>query len=225
MAYPSPKNSYIAVMKPETSVKISLNKVTGKSVGQSGLYAGNVVAVDSIYTIEITTPPLKKFTEPLMRQNLLSIENAMNFVQSFEMTPGTDPDYLEFFKYKGNLSLAQRGQVTVANAVAGETQIYVNTTAVTGSVSGNLITTGDYIMFNNKPYQATENVPWSSSASITVPINRRLMGSSSGPGGFDIFGDDAPTFNVIYEKFIPYKHVYNGAFTFQTNTIRLLEAI
>ena len=225
MTLPSATVSYQKVMKPESAVTIRLNDMTGKVTAQSGRFAGEKDELFGVYQIEITRPALKKFTEEGMRANVLSVEHAMNNGTSFEVTPGSSPDYLKFFEYKGDLTEAQRGQVSVANAVSGERQIYVNTTAVTGNVSGNLITTGDFLQIGSTPFQATSNVAFTSNANVTIPLNRRLFRVIAGAPVGGMAFTDTPTWTVKYESYVPYKMVYNDCFTYKTNTINLVEVV
>ena len=223
MTLPTATVSYQAVMKPESAVTIRLNNMSGKVTAQSGRFAGEKDELFGVYTLEITRPALKKFTEEGMRANVLSVEQAMNNGSTFIVTPGTS---LKYFEYKGDLTEAQRGQVTLTTTnVTGERQVYVNTTAVTGNVSGNLITTGDFLQIGNTPFQATSNVAFTSSANVTIPLNRRLFRVIGGvPVGGMAFTDN-PSWSVQYESYVPYKMVYNDCFTYKTNTIKLVEVI
>lgn len=84
-------------------------------------------------------------------------------------------------EYQGSLSGAQQAQVTVNSTFGSE--IYVDTTSVSGNVSGytHIVKKGDYIQPKGNtdtyryPYQVTSDVAWSSAANITIPVHRPVL--------------------------------------------------
>ena len=84
-------------------------------------------------------------------------------------------------EYQGSLSSGQQAEVTLNSTFGSE--IYVDTTGVTGNVSGytHLVKKGDFIQPKGNtdtyryPYQVTSDVAWSSAANITIPVHRPIL--------------------------------------------------
>lgn len=221
------EQNFASVFTPETYFKIEFNKIAGSSLSLGGRYAGEQLDLNNIYQIEVGVPPGKKFSTN--RKFVMGAENDMNKGVTFAYSPN-----ITATKYLGDLTSSQQGQVGVPTATTGNANIVIDTTVVTGSPSGYIVRKGDYIQpiadtGHGVPYryvyQATQDVAWSSSASIVIPINRPILATTgvTNYGGL-AFGNDV-TFYVKYAKQNTYGVVPHDLLQYKENTLRLIEVI
>ncbi len=240
--------SFLNVCEPCTSLNIVCNKVINHSTGLSGKRAGEHMAVNTVYQFELGVPQGLPFSTN--RGDLQIIENAMNNGSSFNYAPVANkntgnvvlenanvfriPIAFNFTKYQGDLTGDQLNQITPRDIVVAEEQIYVNTTAVTGSPSGNLVKAGDYIQLNSHPYQVTADVTYSSSSNITIPLNRKVMEANADISTFYIINDygksglsgqRSPNWTVKFAELNPSTIQPHNRLTYRNATFKLIEVL
>jgi len=85
--------------------------------------------------------------------------------------------------YQGDLTSGQIGQIVTASVTPfSGANIYLNTNSVTGSPVGNLFKKGDFIQVGptngRYPYQVTEDVTYSVSTTLRIPVHRAVIDQS-----------------------------------------------
>ena len=204
----------LAVFQPETYLNINLNKVTGSSIGLSGRQAAEHMAVDTVYQIELGIAPGKTYSTN--RQSIFNVEAAMNNGTTFTYSPGLT----NIVGYMGDVP--NPAQITLTDSTVGENTIYVNTTSVSGTPAGNLIRAGSYIQMNNHPFQATQDVAWTNSSNIAIPVNRQVMTDVSSVSTF-VVGN--PTWTVKFADFNPYTIQPHDRLQYSSPSVRLIEVL
>jgi len=204
------------VMLPETYLKIVLNKPVNRSTGLSGQYAAEHYSANVIYQFEVGISPGKSYSEN--RNDILDIEQAMKDHTQFAYTmaiPG-------FTTYQGDVT--DLANVTHTSSVYGESNVYVNTTAVTGSPSGNLVRAGDWIRvggFGSGGFaQVTADVAFSSSSNIAIPLSR----PNKHVGSVQLY-QVSPFFNVKFAEYNPYTIQPYDRLQYKNPSVKLIEVL
>lgn len=159
----------LSVVTPETYLNVRLNRVVNSATALSGQYSSEFMAVNTPYQIEVGISPGKSFSDN--RHAVASNENSMNDHSTFTYTPTVQT----MFQYMGDVDDIANVGLASAGATIGQTTIYVDTTAVTGSPSGNLVKAGSWVQADQYPYQVAEDVAWTSSANVAIPITRQVL--------------------------------------------------
>lgn len=225
------------VMISETYLTMNLNKIVNSSTGASGVFAAEYVQANAMYKFEFGINPSKIYSENI--RDIKIIEEAMNKGITFNYQPGgrsaSEPVIsFNFTKYQGDLTDSQLNEITPRDILVGEEQIYVNTTSVTGSPTGNLVKAGDFIQLNDHAYQATQDVAYSSSSNITIPLNRKVMEANADISTFFIVnkldgtGPQAhrsPRFIVKFAEQNPYTIQPHDRLVYKNASIKLVEVL
>tara|TARA_R100001463_G_scaffold65234_3_gene118428 strand:+ start:811 stop:1440 length:630 start_codon:yes stop_codon:yes gene_type:complete len=200
------------VMLPETYLKIVLNKPVNRSTGLSGQYAAEHYSANVIYQFEVGISPGYSYSEN--RNDILDIEQGMKDHTQFQYTLNLSG----FTAYQGDVT--DLANVTHTSSVHGESTVYVNTTAVTGSPSGNLVRAGDWVRVGNKFAQASEDVTYSSSSNIAIPLSRPNIDT----GSVSLVAN-APFFNVKFAEYNPYTIQPYDRLQYKNPSVKLIEVI
>ena len=160
-----------------TYVEFDIREQSGSTLSRSGHYktADRNVNVYS-FTVGMHNG-LKYSTNRSVIQDLYTTGSTNEANISLNNNSGMN--YLT--EYQGSLSSGQQAEVTLNSTFGSE--IYVDTTGVTGNVSGytHLVKKGDFIQPKGNtdtyryPYQVTSDVAWSSAANITIPVHRPIL--------------------------------------------------
>ena len=178
-----------------TYVTIYRKKIAGQSISRSGrLLTSEVV---SAVPYQFTTGMhggLQYSTNRALTESL----NSLDVTEESTIDIGTTNTGLAYITaYQGDLSAAQIGQIDVTSALASS--LVLDTTAVTGTPSGNVFEKGDYLILDGGyryPYQVTADVAWHVST-ITVPLSRNFIPQDSyTPAGKGIAVGSAVTWKV-----------------------------
>ena len=160
-----------------TYVEFDIREQSGSTLSRSGHYktADRNVNVYS-FTVGMHNG-LKYSTNRSVIQDIYTTGSTAEANISLNNNSGMN--YLT--EYQGSLSSGQQAEVTLNSTFGSE--IYVDTTGVTGNVSGytHLVKKGDFIQPKGNtdtyryPYQVTSDVAWSSAANITIPVHRPIL--------------------------------------------------
>jgi len=181
-----------------TGITVNKRKIAASSISRSGHLKTADRGV-GVYMFTVAMHPGLTYST---NRGLLEELDTMDVINEANVNIGSTNTGLSYITaYQGDLSQAQLDQITcVATTGTDGANIHVNTTGVTGNVSGytNLFKVGDFIQPQGNtgayryPYQVTSNVSWSSSADITVPVHRGVLtqsGTSITTGGLRVGND------------------------------------
>lgn len=207
----------LAVFQPETYLNITLNKVTGSSIGLSGRQAAEHMAVNTVYQLELGISGGKTYSTN--RLGIFNAETAMNKGESFVYTPNFTNNIVG---YMGDVP--NPAEITLTDVSIGESTVYANTTGVTGNMTGAvyLVRAGSYIQINTHPYQVAENVAWSSNSNVAIPVTRRLMEDT---GSVTTFAVGNPSWTVKFAEANPYTIQPHDRLQYSTQSIKLIEVL
>ena len=220
--------SFQTIIDNATYITIDRQKVTSFTVSRSGRVK-TAERGQGIYRFSVGSPQGLKYST---NRNLLEdLDNASRTTMETIDIGSTNANMAYITEYQGNLSQPQLDQIITAgnDLTVGEANIYLNTVNVTGSPSGTLFKKGDYIQPKGTvgtypyPYTITEDIAWSSSASLRVPVHRGLLPyTADTPVGVNAnpnFGKDvtfqvkaltSPTYSVVPHNLIE----FSGDFEF-----------
>ena len=208
-----------------TFININKRKVAASSISRSG----HIKTADRGVGVYMFTVGMHAGLPYSTNRGLLEELDTMDVINEANVDIGSTNSGLSYLTaYQGDLSQAQLDQITcVATTGTDGANIHIDTTAVTGNVSGyvNLFKVGDFIQPQGNtgtyryPYQVTSNVSWTSSSDITVPVHRGVLtqsGTSITSGGLRVGNNvnwqvkalTMPTYNVV-----PYDRIeFSGDF-------------
>ena len=160
-----------------TYVEFDIRELSGATLSRSGHYK---TADRNVNVYSFTVGMHEGLTYSTNRATLQDIYTTGSTTEAnISLNNNSGMNYLT--DYQGSLSGAQQAQIALVGTSGSE--IYVDTTSVTGNVSGytHLVKKGDYIQPKGNtdtyryPYQVTSDVAWSSSANITIPVHRPII--------------------------------------------------
>ena len=208
-----------------TFININKRKVAASSISRSG----HIKTADRGVGVYMFTVGMHAGLPYSTNRGLLEELDTMDVINEANVDIGSTNSGLSYLTaYQGDLSQAQLDQITcVATTGTDGANIHIDTTGVTGNVSGyvNLFKVGDFIQPQGNtgtyryPYQVTSNVSWTSSSDITVPVHRGVLtqsGTSITSGGLRVGNNvnwqvkalTMPTYNVV-----PYDRIeFSGDF-------------
>jgi len=210
------------VILPATYHNVTLNRQVNSSTGGSGVYAAEHFSANAIYQIEIGISGGRTYSEH--RDDLITLEAAMK--------NGTEFDYSYSYPgvttYQGDVT--DTNNITFTSGVVGESTVYVNTTTVTSISSGTLFKAGDWIEAGEfisgigyQTHQVAEDVAFSSSSNIAVPITRPLMSGLANTA--IITANHNPSFKVKFAEYNPYTIQPHDRIQYKNASIKLIEVI
>lgn len=191
-----------------TFLNINKRRVVASSISRSGHYK-TAERSPSPYSFTIGAP--QGFTYSTNRGVLEDLDTT-DRITEVQINIGATNSALSYLTdYQGTLNASQVSQITL-NSVSGA-NIYLDTTSVSGSPSGNMFVKGDFIQLDGNtstyryPYQVTSNVAFSS-GNITIPVHRPVLsqtGVALTSGGiavgnnvtFQVKCVNMPTYNVV----------------------------
>lgn len=164
--------SFQTIINNATAITVNRRKVTSSTVSRSGILK-TAERLPSVYSFTVGMNDGLKYST---NRDLVEELDRLDTTIEEEINIGSTNSGLAYItQYLGDLSAAQIGQVTVTSASGGN--IVLNTTAVTGSPTGDIFKKGDYIQLDNSyryPYTVTADVAYSGT-SVTVPIHRGFI--------------------------------------------------
>ena len=160
-----------------TYVEFDIREISGSTMSRSGHYK---TADRNVNVYSFTVGMHNGLTYSTNRSVIQDLYTTGSTTEAnISLNNNSGMNYLT--DYQGSLSGAQQAQVTLNSTFGSE--IYVDTTSVSGNVSGytHLVKKGDFIQPKGNtdtyryPYQVTSDVAWSSAANITIPVHRPIL--------------------------------------------------
>ena len=204
------------IINNASEINIDRRKVTSSVITRSGQLK-TAERLPSVYSFIVSVADGLTYST---NRSLIEELDRIDTTIEEEVNIGSSNSGLDYItSYQGICNATQIGQITVTSATGGN--IVLNTTAVTGSPSGDLFKKGDYIQLDTNyryPYTVTSDVAFSGT-SVTVPIHRGFIDQTgytvSGKGinvGKDVTWRVKAVQNPTY-SIIPYDRIsFSGSF-------------
>lgn len=200
--------SFQTIVDIQQSMNVNNRRVVGQQVSRAGYMttAEYLTAVPWVFTII----PHQYLYYPQVRDVIQSIDNADR--QNPQTITFASDNLSWFTTYQGDLTTPQANALTLASAPAANSQVISvgNLPSVAPSVV--IFKAGDFIQLGDYPYKVKADVLRGSAFTVSVSLNRPVIGSPS-TGTLTAVGSDV-TFNVVAESCPTYtlNPMANGAF-------------
>lgn len=200
--------SFQTIVDIQQSMNVNNRRVVGQQVSRAGYMttAEYLTAVPWVFTIA----PHQYLYYPQVRDVIQSIDNADR--QNPQTITFASENLSWFTAYQGSLTDIQVNALTLASAPAANSQVISvgNLPSVAPSVV--IFRAGDFIQLGDYPYKVKADVLRGSAFTVSVSLNRPVIGSPS-VGTLTAVGSDV-TFNVVAESCPTYtlNPMANGAF-------------
>ena len=161
-----------------TFINIDYKKVAAQSISRSGRLLTAEIASAKPFKITVGMHAGLTYSQ---NRDLLAAIGEMDVTEEATIDiGGTNSGLAYVTAYQGVLTSGQIGQITTNSSTAfSGANIKLNTTSVTGSPSGDLFKAGDFIQIGptngRYPYIVTEDVTFSSSSSLNIPVHRTVI--------------------------------------------------
>ena len=158
-----------------TFLNINKRRVVASSISRSGHYK-TAERSPSPYSFTVGAP--QGFTYSTNRGVLEDLDST-DRITEVQINIGATNSALSYLTdYQGSLNSSQVGQISL-NSVSGA-NIYLDTTSVSGSPSGDMFKKGDFILLEGNtstyryPYQVTSDIAFSG-GNVTIPVHRPVL--------------------------------------------------
>ena len=205
-----------------SGLELIRNRITAQTVTRSGRLKSQEVQSGVPWRMRVDYNRLEPYTE---LRGLLAEWEDQNITQSYTVNIGSsNPGLAYITEYSGDLSGAQLAGVKYSQSTGTGKTVLVNTTGTTGS--GVLFRQGDLISVDGfaDVYEVTQNVNFSSSAALSIPIHRGFINRDPALTGLDLLVGTQVRWTVRLMQMPRYSIVAPGLVTF-TDPIEFMEVL
>ncbi len=203
------------IIDKATFLNINKRRVVAGSISRSGHYK-TAERSPSPYGFTVGAPQGLQYST---NRDVLEDLDTIDRITEVQINIGATNSALSYLTdYQGSLNASQVGQITL-NAVSGA-NIYLDTTSVTGSPSGDMFKKGDFLLLEGNtatyryPYQVTSDIAFSG-GNVTIPVHRPVLsqtGVALTSGGiavgnnvtFQVKCVNMPTYTVVPHDLIEF---------------------
>ena len=181
------------ILEIHQKVTVNNRRIIGQQVTRSGQIAVSqyLTSVPWVFTVE----PHNYLYYPQVRQLIQTIDNLDR--QTPQVINFSSANLSWFTSYQGDFP-STVGACTLASVPPSNSQVLTIGNLPTGSSTALLFKAGDFIQVGGFTYKITADVPLGSSLTVSVPINRPVIGTPS-TGTLTAVGSGV-SFNVIAEQ-------------------------
>lgn len=171
--------SFGTIIDNATFFTMDKRKTTAMTVSRSG-HIKTAERNPSVYKFTVGSVPGLQYST---NRGVLEDIDKFDRVVEANVSLANNSGMAYLTEYQGNISGAQRNNITMVGSHSNE--LYINTSGATGS--GSLFKKGDFIQPKGNtgtyryPYQVTSDVTFSSSSNVTIPVHRPIL-SQDGVG-------------------------------------------
>ena len=171
--------SFGTIIDNATFFTMDKRKTTAMTVSRSG-HIKTAERNPSVYKFTVGSVPGLQYST---NRGVLEDIDKFDRVVEANVSLANNSGMAYLTEYQGNISGAQRNNITMVGSHSNE--LYINTSGASGS--GPLFKKGDFIQPKGNtgtyryPYQVTSDVTFSSSSNVTIPVHRPIL-SQDGVG-------------------------------------------
>ena len=172
------------IIDSASGIELIRNRINAQTITRSGRLKSQEVQSGVPWRMRIQYDRVQPYAD--IRGLLAEWEEFSISISYFVNIGKTNPKLSYITEYRGDLTPAELAGVRYAQSVGTGSSILVNTTNTTGS--GKLFRAGDLISVNSfdDVYEVTEDVTFTSSAALPVPVHRGFINRNPGLTGLTL---------------------------------------
>ncbi len=192
--------SFQTIVDIQQSMNVNNRRVVGQQVSRAGYIttAQYLTAVPWVFTII----PHQYLYYPQVRAVIQSIDNADR--ENPQTITFSSANLSWFTAYQGELTLNQAEDLTLASLPAANSQVISVGNLPTVAAPVLIFKAGDFIQLGNYPYKVTADVARGSSSTVSVTLNRPVIGTPSvgtlravgSNVSFSVVAENCPTYTL-----------------------------